>query len=36
MDEATRKYNRRCYLANRDPFLADGCGCKMQLELEEA
>jgi len=26
MDEATRKYNRRYYLADRDRFLADGGG----------
>ena len=30
MDEATRKYSRRYYLADRDRFLADGGGCEMQ------
>jgi hypothetical protein len=34
MDEAARKYNRRCYLAERDRFLNDGGGCGMQ-ELGE-
>lgn len=34
MDEATRKYNRRYYLADRARFLADGGGCDMQ-ELGE-
>ena len=30
MDEATRKYNRRYYLADRARFLADDGGCEMQ------
>jgi hypothetical protein len=30
MDEATGKYNRRYYLADRAQFLADGGGCEMQ------
>ena len=29
MDEATRKCNRRYYLADRGRFLADGGGCEM-------
>jgi hypothetical protein len=34
MDEATRKYNRRYYLPDRDRLLADGGGCEME-ELGE-
>jgi hypothetical protein len=34
MDEATRKYNRRYYLADRPRFLADGGRCEMR-ELGE-
>jgi hypothetical protein len=30
MNEATRKYSRRYYLADRDRFLADGGGCEMR------
>jgi hypothetical protein len=30
MAEATRKYSRRYYLADRDRFPADGGGCEMQ------
>jgi hypothetical protein len=34
MDEATREYSRRYYLADRDRFLADGDGCETR-ELGE-
>jgi hypothetical protein len=34
MDEATRKYNRRYYLADRARFIAAGLPCEMQ-ELGE-
>jgi hypothetical protein len=34
MDEVTRKYNRRYYLADRDRFLAAGLSCEMH-ELGE-
>jgi hypothetical protein len=34
MNEATRKYSRRYYLADRDRFLADGDGCETR-ELGE-
>ena len=30
MDEATGKYNRRHYLADRDRFLAAGLPCAME------
>jgi hypothetical protein len=30
MEEATRKYIRRYYFADRARFLADGGGCNMQ------
>jgi hypothetical protein len=30
MDEATRKYDRRYYLADRARFLADGLPCQME------
>jgi hypothetical protein len=29
MDEATRKYSRRYYLADRPRFHADGGGCEI-------